>query len=102
MQVGRTLQVCLARPYVVCDRGRSHRSRLLRTSGIRAHLVGRKKGSHSVAYRITGHSNLSAPTIPLVADEIRAELAQHDPATLVGVSCLARGADQVFARVVLE
>ncbi|MFO7193027.1 hypothetical protein [Thermocrispum sp.] len=58
--------------------------------------------SHSVAYRITGHSNLSAPTIPLVADEIRAELAQHDPATLVGVSCLARGADQVFARVVLE
>lgn len=51
---------------------------------------------------ITGHSNLTADTIPLVAAGIRAVLAALPAGELVGVSCLARGADQVFARVVLE
>ncbi|QFU86665.1 hypothetical protein [Amycolatopsis sp. YIM 10] len=51
---------------------------------------------------ITGHSNLTAATVPLVADGIRAALAGHPGSELVGVSCLARGADQVFARVVLD
>lgn len=50
---------------------------------------------------ITGHSNLTADTVPLVADGIRAVLAEHPASGLVGVTCLARGADQVFARVVL-
>jgi hypothetical protein len=51
---------------------------------------------------ITGHSNLSAESEPLVAEAIRAELAGCADGPLTGVSCLARGADQVFARVVLE
>lgn len=51
---------------------------------------------------ITGHSNLSAPTIPLVEDAIRSALASTPAGDLVGVTCLARGADQVFARVVLD
>lgn len=51
---------------------------------------------------VTGHSNLTGKTIPLVADAIRAELAPFAGAGLVGVTCLARGADQVFARVALE
>lgn len=51
---------------------------------------------------ITGHSNLTADTVPLVADGIHTALAAHAAAELVGVSCLARGADQVFARAVLE
>lgn len=50
---------------------------------------------------ITGHSNLAAESVPAVADALRDVLgAIGQP--LVGVTCLARGADQVFARVVLE
>lgn len=51
---------------------------------------------------ITGHSNLTARSVPLVAEAIRTVLAEQDAAELVGVTCLARGADQVFARVVLD
>jgi hypothetical protein len=50
---------------------------------------------------ITGHSNLTPESVPFVAAELRKVLSElGEP--LVGVSCLARGADQVFARVVLE
>ncbi|MGQ0573026.1 MAG: hypothetical protein ACT4RN_02340 [Pseudonocardia sp.] len=50
---------------------------------------------------VTGHSNLTADSVPVVADAIRAALAEiGEPIT--GVSCLARGADQVFAHVVLD
>ncbi|MEU5259576.1 hypothetical protein [Amycolatopsis sp. NPDC021455] len=49
---------------------------------------------------ITGHANLTDATAGLVAGELRRLLAGH--AGLVGVTCLARGADQVFARTVLE
>ncbi len=38
---------------------------------------------------ITGHSNLTVESIPLVADALRAELATHTSDGLVGVSCLA-------------
>lgn len=51
---------------------------------------------------ITGHSNLTEESIPLVAEEIRKTLAAHKGPDLVGVTCLARGADQVFAHVVLD
>lgn len=50
---------------------------------------------------ITGHSNLSPNSVPAVADALRAALTDVGK-PLTGVSCLARGADQVFARVVLE
>jgi hypothetical protein len=50
---------------------------------------------------ITGHSNLTPDSVSLVAADIRKMLTEHAGA-FVGVSCLARGADQVFARVVLE
>lgn len=50
---------------------------------------------------VTGHSNLTPDSAPVVADAIRAALTEiGEPIT--GVSCLARGADQVFARVVLD
>lgn len=51
---------------------------------------------------ITGHSNLTVESASWVADALRAELAAHAGDGLVGVSCLARGADQLFARLVLE
>jgi hypothetical protein len=50
---------------------------------------------------ITGHSTLTAETTQLVADELHEALAARAGRTLVGVSCLARGADQLFARAVL-
>lgn len=51
---------------------------------------------------ITGHSNLTGGSVPLVAAAIRAALDPYRPADLIGVTCLARGADQVFARAVLD
>jgi hypothetical protein len=55
----------------------------------------------NVRIGITGHSNLAPESVPVVADALR-EVLTGLGAPLVGVSCLARGADQVFARVVLE
>lgn len=52
---------------------------------------------------VTGHMNLTPETVELVRGEIRKvlhELAGHAP--LVGVSCIAVGADSIFAEVVLE
>ena len=51
---------------------------------------------------ITGHSNLSAEAVSLVADAVREVIrSEVGDRGLVGVTCLARGADQIFARVVL-
>jgi len=51
---------------------------------------------------ITGHSSLSDITTRLVADALRTTLSAYAADELVGVTCLARGADQIFARVVLD
>lgn len=52
---------------------------------------------------ITGHSNLTTATSAVVAESIRDALtARCHSSELLGVTCLARGADQVFARVVLD
>jgi len=50
---------------------------------------------------ITGHSNLAAVSAPIVADAISAALATLD-GPIIGISCLARGADQIFARVIVD
>ncbi|WP_330227942.1 hypothetical protein OHA40_17105 [Nocardia sp. NBC_00508] len=51
---------------------------------------------------VTGHMNITEATVPLVYKAVRALLDEHDPRTLVGVSCIARGADSVFAQAVLD
>ncbi|WP_253780240.1 hypothetical protein [Goodfellowiella coeruleoviolacea] len=53
---------------------------------------------------VTGHSNLAPACLPVVAAELGAALRELGAASgaLTGVSCLAPGADQVFARVLLE
>lgn len=51
---------------------------------------------------VTGHMNLSDDSVPLIADAVRAHLSTLDVSSLVGVSCLARGADSIFAEVVIE
>lgn len=51
---------------------------------------------------VSGHRGLSKQVETLVDNAIRAELSRYDPAALVGISCLADGADQIFARAVLD
>ncbi|MEV4566807.1 hypothetical protein AB0K12_23825 [Nonomuraea sp. NPDC049419] len=49
---------------------------------------------------VTGHMNLTSDTARLVSDALRAHLKGVD-GELVGVSCIARGADSLFADAVL-
>lgn len=49
---------------------------------------------------ITGHRDLPDRTAALVDRELRQTVAAHDE--LTGLSCLADGADQLFARAVLD
>jgi hypothetical protein len=51
---------------------------------------------------ITGHRGLPAATERLVDRAIRNQLAAYADHDLVGVSALADGADQLFARAVLD
>lgn len=51
---------------------------------------------------VTGHMNLTPKTITLVREAIHDLLARDQPGELVGISCIAAGADQIFAEVVLE
>ncbi|MFI0483124.1 hypothetical protein [Actinomadura sp. 9N215] len=51
---------------------------------------------------ITGHRDLDERTTALVDAAIRRLLRDHGTRDIVGVSCLAAGADQIFARAVLE
>ncbi|MEV7012093.1 hypothetical protein [Streptosporangium sp. NPDC051022] len=50
---------------------------------------------------VSGHRGLSNATTALIDDAIRSLLAEHAPA-ITGLSCLADGADQVFARAVID
>jgi hypothetical protein len=49
---------------------------------------------------VTGHMNITEKTAVLVREEIARHLAEIPD--LVGVSCIARGADSVFAQAVLD
>jgi hypothetical protein len=51
---------------------------------------------------ITGHRDLDEPTTVTVDAAIRALLREAPGPTIVGISCLAAGADQIFARAVLD
>jgi hypothetical protein len=51
---------------------------------------------------VTGHRGLSPRTQALIVAALRKELDPHAGAELVGVSCLAGGPDQLFARTVLD
>jgi hypothetical protein len=50
---------------------------------------------------ISGHRGLPAATESLVDQALRVALAERAP-TVTGLSCLADGADQIFARAVTE
>lgn len=50
---------------------------------------------------ISGHRGLNAHTADLIDQAIRERLSKH-PADVTGLSCLADGADQIFARAVID
>src|SRR5260370_32754546 len=50
---------------------------------------------------VSGHRGLDAYTANLVDRAIREKLSEH-PANITGLSCLADGADQIFARAVVD
>lgn len=50
----------------------------------------------------TGHSNLSPESAQLVFGALRDALALHAGDGLHGITCLAAGADQLFARAILS
>ena len=51
---------------------------------------------------VTGHMNLTAASMPLVQEAIINALAPHAGVDLIGMSCIARGADSIFAQAVLD
>lgn len=50
---------------------------------------------------VTGHMDLTDASVPLVRDALRATLMPYG-SELTGISCIAKGADSLFAEVVLE
>ncbi|UED87429.1 hypothetical protein [Streptomyces profundus] len=53
-------------------------------------------------FAVTGHMDLTDGTVPLVRAALRELLAPHEAAEVVGVSCIAAGADSLFAEAVLD
>jgi hypothetical protein len=51
---------------------------------------------------ITGHRDLPEETARLVDAALRAEIAKRNDGNLVGISCLADGADTLFAQAILD
>lgn len=51
---------------------------------------------------ISGHRGLPEPTTTIVDAALRGRLAKHSPDELVGLSCIADGADTLFANAVLD
>ncbi|RMI38227.1 hypothetical protein [Streptomyces triticirhizae] len=51
---------------------------------------------------VTGHMDLTDETVVLVRAALRELLGRYDAVDLVGVSCIAAGADSLFAEAVLD
>lgn len=51
---------------------------------------------------VTGHRGLSPGVEAIIEQALRAELAHYTSSDLVGISCLADGADQIFAQAVVD
>ncbi|MGW4234427.1 hypothetical protein ACWEF9_35030 [Streptomyces sp. NPDC004980] len=50
---------------------------------------------------VTGHMDLPQDSVPLVRDALDARLKQFADGDLVGISCIARRSDSLFAEAVL-
>lgn len=83
-------------------------SRILRNAGTNHEHSVRRETARQTRIGVTGHPDLTWNTLRLVASAFRrhllASLREGDRKApgLVGVSCLARGADSVFAEMLIE
>lgn len=59
-------------------------------------------GCHMVTIAVTGHMDLADEAVGRIRADLRALLADLSDDALVGRSCLARGADTVFAEEILS
>lgn len=50
---------------------------------------------------VTGHMDLTAESLPIVRTALDELLAEHADGDLVGLSCIAKGADTLFAEAVV-
>ncbi|MFJ4640567.1 hypothetical protein ACIP69_33930 [Streptomyces hygroscopicus] len=50
---------------------------------------------------VTGHMDITDASVPLVREKLDKILAAYEPSSLVGVSCIAKGSDSLFADAVL-
>ncbi|MEU2208159.1 hypothetical protein AB0B95_02225 [Streptomyces hygroscopicus] len=50
---------------------------------------------------VTGHMDITNASVPLVREELDKIVAAYEPSSLVGVSCIAKGSDSLFADAVL-
>lgn len=57
--------------------------------------------TRAVTLAVTGHIDLTPPSVPLVRAALDTLLAPYAGPELTGVSCIAAGADTVFAEAVL-
>jgi hypothetical protein len=55
-----------------------------------------------VRLAVTGHRGLCSRTAHLIDAALRTEIARYTDRALVGISCLADGADTLFAQAVLD
>jgi hypothetical protein len=60
------------------------------------------RGTPVTRFGITGHQNIPPDARPTIEARIRDTLARHGGERLVGIGSLAAGADQLFARCVLD
>lgn len=60
------------------------------------------KGPAMTTLAVTGHMDLTDETVPLVRQALAALLGRYASGDLVGVSCIAKGSDCLFAEAVVE
>lgn len=63
---------------------------------------GPEVGCHMVTIAVTGHMDLAGEAVSRIRADLRALLGDVRDDTLVGRSCLARGADTLFAEEILS
>jgi hypothetical protein len=60
------------------------------------------KPTDALRIGVTGHMNLSDDTVDLVRQDIRKVCREAKAHELIGVICLAAGADTIFAEAIVE
>src|SRR5947209_15173878 len=73
-----------------------------RSDAVGIRVVAHRTGEAVARFGITGHMNLTPESVPLIRKAITDVLAPYAGEEMTGVSCIARGADSIFAQTVLD